>query len=41
MNAPFVAGKENLTLLLFLLQVQRTLHECSCFIEFIKLVAKK
>ena len=41
MSAPLVADIEDLTRVLLLLLIQRILHECSCFIEFIKRVAKK
>ena len=36
-----VADIEDLTGVLILLQIYRILHECSCFIEFIKRVEEK
>ena len=41
MSDPLVADIEDLKLLLPLLYVLRILHECSCFIEFIKRVGEK
>ena len=41
MSAPLIAGIEDLTRVLLLLQIKRILHKCSCFIEFINQVEEK